>query len=78
MSSKEFVETVKINGKYEYIPKDTKFNVYSSYPVPKFEYICTVTVDGTVIKYTEDHPSDLLVGKKYIFIQIENLDEGEK
>lgn len=70
MSSKEFVETVRINGKSEYIAKGTKFNVYKSYPIPTLEYVCTVTVDRTVVKYDGDHPDDLLVGK-YLFIQVE-------
>ena len=70
MSSKELVETVRISGKYEYIPKDTKFNVYESYPIPNFKYICTIRVDGTVINYDGDHPNDLLVGDKYVFIQV--------
>ena len=50
MSSKEFVETVRMNSKSEYIAKGTKFNVYKSI-ANDFEYICTVTVDRTTLKY---------------------------
>ena len=68
MSSKEFVSTVRMNEKYEYYPKDTKFKVYQTKQIPEFMYICTVTVDKTIVKYDGDHPSDLLTGD-YVFIQ---------
>ena len=64
MSSREFVSTVRMNEKYEYIKKDTKFSVYQL----DFKYVCTVTVDKTTVKYGGDHPSDLLTGD-YLFIE---------
>lgn len=64
MSSREFVSLVRMNANCEYIAKGTKFSVYQL----NFEYVCTVTVNRTVVKYDGDHPSDILTGD-YLFIE---------
>ena len=71
MSSSEFVSLVKSNINYEYIPKDTKYDVYQSKQIPEMIYVCTVTVDRTTVKYDGDHPSDILTGN-YMFIEQKN------
>ena len=71
MSSKEFVSLVRMNANCEYIAKGTKFSVYKMEQIPEMIYVCTVTVNRTVVKYDGDHPSDILTGD-YLFIEQKN------
>ena len=62
----EFVNTVRNNIKADLIPIDTRFNVFNK----DEELVCDVIVDRTTVKYTGDHPTDLLVGE-YTFVVVE-------